>query len=87
MENAKVTVATATEMQNNFGKYLKMVMEGQQILVTKNGKEVARFLPKEETVQSLTSQMTGIFPDDTPLEDEKRIISESVRKKHAPDLD
>ena len=42
------TTATATEMQNNFGRYLSLVMEGVEVIVTKNGKEVGRFLPKEE---------------------------------------
>lgn len=32
--------ATATEMQNNFGRYLNLVMSGQEIIVTKNGREV-----------------------------------------------
>ena len=39
--------ATATEMQNNFGKYLNFVMSGQEIIVTKNGKEVGRFIPRK----------------------------------------
>ena len=33
------TVATATEMKNNFGRYLDMVMKGEEVIVTKNGKE------------------------------------------------
>ena len=36
--------ATATEMQNNFGRYLNLVMSGQEIIVTKNGREVGRFI-------------------------------------------
>ena len=27
---------TATEMKNNFGKYLKLTMEGEEIIVMKN---------------------------------------------------
>ncbi|MCI8646367.1 MAG: type II toxin-antitoxin system prevent-host-death family antitoxin [Firmicutes bacterium] len=34
-------------MQNNFEKYLNLVMEGNEVLVTKNGREVGRFVPKE----------------------------------------
>ena len=34
---SKITMATATEMQNNFGKYLNLIISGQQIIVTKNG--------------------------------------------------
>ena len=29
--------ATATEMQNNFGRYLNLVLNGQEIIVTKTG--------------------------------------------------
>ena len=38
-------IATATEMKNNFGRYLAMVQEGSEIIVTKNGKEVGRLIP------------------------------------------
>ena len=57
-----IETATATEMQNNFGRYLSMVMSGQEIIVTKNGKEVGRFIPKDATVSYLTDSLTGIFP-------------------------
>jgi len=57
----KTATATATEMQNNFGKYLKLVMVGQQIVVTKNGREVGRFIPKDAAVSYLTDSLTGIL--------------------------
>ena len=41
-----LTTATATQMQNNFGKYLNLVMKGQEVIVTKNGKEIGRLVPK-----------------------------------------
>ena len=44
--------ATATEMQNNFGRYLNLVMEG---------KEVGRFIPKDAAVSYLTDALTGIL--------------------------
>ena len=50
-----VETATATEMQNNFGRYLNLVMSGREIIVTKNGREVGRFIPKEAAVSYLTS--------------------------------
>lgn len=60
--------ATATEMQNNFGKYLNLVMSGQEIIVTKNGKEVGRFVPKDAVVSYLTDSLTGILKEDYDLE-------------------
>ena len=44
----EISTATATEMQNNFGKYLSLVMAGQEVIVTRNGKEVGRFIPKDD---------------------------------------
>ena len=41
-----LTTATATQMQNNFGKYLTLVMKGQEVIMTKNGKENGRLVPK-----------------------------------------
>ena len=53
--------ATATEMQNNFGRYLNIVMGGEEVIVTKNGKEVGRFVPKDAAVSYLTDSLTGIL--------------------------
>lgn len=67
-----IEIATATEMQNNFGKYLGFVMSGKEVIVTKNGKEVGRFIPKETTVSYLTDSLTGIIKGNYDLDDEKK---------------
>lgn len=63
--------ATATEMQNNFGRYLNLVMSGQEVIVTKNGREVGRFIPKGAAVSYLTDSLTGILKEDYSLEEVK----------------
>ena len=70
-----IAIATATEMQNNFGRYLAMVQEGSEIIVTKNGKEVGRFIPREKAVSYLTDSLAGILKGDTDLDKarEKRL--------------
>ena len=67
-----IEIATATEMKNNFGKYLDIVMSWKEVIVTKNGKEVGRFIPKETTVSYLTDSLTGIIKGDYDLDDEKK---------------
>ena len=67
-----IEITTATEMKNNFGKYLDIVMSGKEVIVTKNGKEVGRFIPKETTVSYLTDSLTGIIKGDYDLDDEKK---------------
>lgn len=63
--------ATATEMQNNFGRYLSLVMDGQEVIVTKNGKEVGRFIPRDAAVSYLTDSLTGILKGDYNLDKER----------------
>lgn len=71
--------ATATEMQNNFGRYLNIVMEGKEVIVTKNGKEVGRFIPKETAVSYLTDSLTGILKGNYDLGQEKE---ERLKEKY-----
>lgn len=65
------TTATATEMQNNFGRYLSLVMSGQEVIVTRNGREVGRFIPKEAAVSYLTDSLTGILKGDYDIGQER----------------
>ena len=67
-----MNIATATEMQNNFGRYLNLVMSGQEIIVTKNGREVGRFIPKDAVVSYLTDSLTGILKEDYDLDEIKK---------------
>ena len=54
-------VATATEMQTNFGRYVSAVMKGDTVIVTRNGKEIGRFLPRGVTESFLTDSLIGIL--------------------------
>ena len=76
---ATTMTATATEMQNNFGRYLNLVISGQEIVITKNGKEVGRFIPKEAAVSYLTDSLTGILKNDYDLTETK---SERLKEKY-----
>jgi len=72
--------ATATEMQNNFGRYLNIVIGGDEVIITKNGKEVGRLVPKEATISYLTDSLTGILHGDYDLKVEKE---ERLKEKYA----
>ena len=63
--------ATATEMKNNFGKYLDMVIRGNEVIITKNGKEIGRMIPKSAAVSYLTDSLTGILKKNYDLKEEK----------------
>lgn len=76
-----IETATATEMQNNFGRYLNLVMSGKEIIVTKNGREVGRFIPKNAAVSYLTDSLTGILKEDNDFDE---IKAERLTEKYAP---
>lgn len=71
--------ATATEMQNNFGRYLNIVMAGSEVIVTKNGKEVGRFIPRDAAVSYLTDSLTGILHGSMDLDGAK---AERLKEKY-----
>lgn len=72
-----MTTATATEVQNNFGKFLKLVQEGQEIVILKNGTEIARLISKDRTVSFLSDSLIGVLSSDV---DEKEIRAERMSR-------
>ncbi len=71
--------ATATEMQNNFGRYLSIVMGGDEVIVTKNGREVGRFIPKDASVSFLTDSLVGILRSGGDME---QLKGDRLREKY-----
>ncbi len=77
-----MTTVTATEIQNNFGKFLKMVQNGEEIVILKNGLEVARLISKTKTVSFLSDSLLGVLSSDA---DEKAARAERVLRHENPD--
>ena len=68
-------IATVTEMQNNFSQYLDIVLAGNEVVVTKNGEEIGRFIPKDTAV----SYLTGIL---SVKNDYKQLLEDELRAKY-----
>lgn len=66
-EEPIMLTTTATEMQNNFGKYLNSVIQGQEMIITKNGTPVARIIPQNQAISYLTDSLTGILKEEREL--------------------
>lgn len=73
---------TATDIQNNFGKYLQAVQNGNEIIILKNGNEVARLISKERSVSFLTDSLTGVLESDY---DEDAIKAERLSRYESID--
>lgn len=55
---------TATEFQNNFGRYLQAVQTGEEVLIIKNNMEAARLISHNASVSYLTDALTGVLKND-----------------------
>jgi len=75
-------IATATEIQNNFGKYLQLVQNGEDVIVSKNGKEVARIIAFDKTVSFLTDSLIGVLKGNY---DDKDAYKERIKKYESVD--
>ena len=77
-----MTTATATEVQNNFGRYLKMVQDGQEVVILKKGSEVARLISKAHTVSFLSDSLVGVLSSDV---NEKSVRAERIARYESSD--
>ena len=74
--------ATATEVQNNFGKYLQFAIDNGEVIVLRNGKRVARIISDEMAVSFLTDSLQGVLKHDYS-EDEMK--AERMKKYESAD--
>lgn len=56
---AAAKMAAATKIQNNFGKYLQYAMDSSEIIILKNGKQVAGIVSEEASISFLTDFFVG----------------------------
>ena len=77
-----MTTVSATELQNNFGKYLQYVQTGNDVIILRNGKEVARLISHDKSVSFLTDSLLGVLKGDYS---EESINAERMRKYESID--
>ena len=77
-----MTTVTATDLQNNFGKYLQSVQMGEEVLILRNGKEVARLISHEKSVSFLTDSLRGVLSNNY---DDKAMRNERMKKYEGAD--
>ena len=67
-------IVTATEFKTNFGKYLELAAV-QDVLITKNGKNIARLTSPTISKLSVLNSLVGIIPS------QEDINTESMREE------
>ena len=63
--------ATVNDMQNDFPKYIASILKGYEVVITDNGKEIGKFVPKVKSATPLTDSMIGILKSENLLEKER----------------
>lgn len=58
-----MTIVTATDIQNNFGKYLQLVQTGEEIVILRNGVEMARPISRDKTVSFIYDSLVGVLKE------------------------
>lgn len=61
---------TATELKQNLGKYL-LLSAKEDILITKNGKIIAKLTNPNQNRVNTAKSLFGILPEDASLKDTK----------------
>lgn len=73
-------IITATELQNNFGKYIN-IMQNEPVIFTRNGKIIGKLTPvkgdKKAALDKLEKIKIGLHNVD-----EDEMISERIEKYH-----
>ena len=72
-----MTTVTATDVQNNFGKYLQLVQTGEEVIILRNGREMARLISRDKSVSFLTDSLAGVLTHDY---DDKQARAERMTK-------
>ena len=71
-------VINSAEFQNNVGKFLQYATT-QDVVITKNGKEIARLVGAKKATSFLTDSLIGLLPTNF---DEKSEKSNYFANKH-----
>ena len=77
-----MTTVTATDIQNNFGKYLQLVQTGEEVIILRNGLEMARLISHDKTVSFLSGSLVGVLKNDYG---DKKMKAERMSKYESAD--
>lgn len=64
-------IVTATDFKSNLGRYLELV-ESEDIVITRNGKRIARLTDAAKDRTDILRSLIGIVPADASLEHLKK---------------
>ncbi|MBF7083803.1 type II toxin-antitoxin system Phd/YefM family antitoxin [Desulfallas sp. Bu1-1] len=63
-------IVSSSEFKTNIGRYLSLVSK-EDIIITRNGKRIARLIAEEEDKVAIAKSLIGILPSTVTKEDAK----------------
>lgn len=78
-----VQLATDSEFYRNYSDYLQKIMDGDEIIVTRDGREILRALAPEKDVSFLSDSLRGVLKRDNGYD--KQAIWEERARHASPD--
>ena len=73
------SIATRDTIQEHISEYLDMMENGEEIIMTRNGKEIGRFLPRGKVVSLAADRLRGILSKEI---DAAKARDEILREKY-----
>ena len=70
-----MTIATAAEVQSNFNRFLNLVQKGSEVVILRDGVEVARLVSKQ--AKSVSDSLVGVLSVDI---DDKAARAERIQR-------
>jgi len=70
---------TAKELKNKTGEVIKIIKQGQEVLLSYHGRPLAKFVPLKKT--SLLKELSGILRE-LPEDDLKNIRDQRLSEKY-----
>ncbi len=64
-------IITATELKSNLGRYLELA-EKEEIVITRNGKRIARLIDANQDKSAIVRSLRGILPPNVTLSEAKK---------------
>jgi len=78
-DGGKMKTVTAKELKNKTGEVIKIIKQGQEVLLSYHGRPLAKFVPLKKT--SLLKELSGILRE-LPEDDLKNIRDQRLSEKY-----
>ena len=72
-----VEIATVDELRDNFDKYIKMILDGNSILMMLGNQQIGRIIPKDAGASAIKA-LTGFLNKNNNLETETPITNSLI---------